>query len=157
MNTYIQDYIRKLEDEVKKLGGDVDDIRDGEIMEETCEDCGKTFVFDGDDEGCDLRGNGYIQSCYGCDEGNCCEDCGITYWCEECREEYPNGVRVDMRGGTGSTHGKAEEEEEDYVFDCYVCGKRYYDDGKDRHEVETDEDEGGRCKTCPKKIAAEKN
>ena len=40
-----------------------------------------------------------------------------------------------------------KEEERDYVFDCYVCGKRFYDDGTDKHEV-VEDDEGGRCLDC---------
>ena len=40
-----------------------------------------------------------------------------------------------------------KEEERDYSFDCHVCGKRFYDDGTDKHETCCD-DEGGRCVDC---------
>ena len=38
--------------------------------------------------------------------------------------------------------------EREYMFDCYICGKRYYGDGTDIYEMDVDNDKGGRCETC---------
>ena len=89
-----------------------------EEEEESCLDCKKTFYFKGD-AGYLARDKGYIQTCYGCDKGDCKEECGCMWWCEDCRKKYPDGIKVveeeedDQDAERESSEEESEEEEEE--------------------------------------------